>query len=46
MTQGLGDFLFRLIGGEDCGEGTCCTTGAFPGFRLVLFCLQIKMKIK
>ena len=44
MTQGFSSFLLLLDGG--CGEGAGCRAGAGPGFRCVLFCLQIIMKIK
>ena len=45
MTQGFGDFLL-LLGGGGCGEGADCMAGASPGFSRVLFCLQIRMKMK
>ena len=45
MTQGFGGFL--LLGARwGCGCGAGCRAGAGPGFRGVLFCLQIMMKIK
>ena len=44
MTQGFGGFHFLLDGG--CGSGAGCRVGAGPGFRCVLFCLKIMMKIK
>ena len=46
MTQGFGGFLLLLGGGFGCGEGAGCRAGGGPGFRCVLFCLQIIMKIK
>ena len=46
MTQEFGDFLLLLGGGCGCGQFTSCRAGADPGFRCVLFCLQIIMKIK
>ena len=45
MSQGFGGFLL-LGGGCGSGEGVGCRAGAGPGFRCVLFCLQIIMKIK
>ena len=44
MTKGFCGFLILLGGG--CGERAGCRAGAGPGFRCVLFCLQIMMKIK
>ena len=46
MTQGFCGFLLVLGSGGGCGEGAGCMAGAGPGFRRVLFRLQIKMKIK
>ena len=46
MTQGFGGFLLLLGGGCCCGCGAGCRADESPGFRCVLFCLQIMMKIK
>ena len=46
MTQGFGVSLFLLGAGLVCGCGDGYRARAGPGFRCVLFCLQIKMKIK
>ena len=45
MTQEFCGFLLRLGGGGDCGESAGYMAGAGPGFRCVLFCLQIRIKI-
>ena len=44
MTHGFGGFFLLLGGGCGCSAG--CRAGAGPGFRCVLFWLQITMKIK
>ena len=44
MAQDFGGFL--LLPGIGWGCGTGCRAGAGPGFRCVLLCLQIMMKIK
>ena len=44
MTQGFDGFLL-LVGGCWCGCGAGCREGAGPGFKCVLFCMQIMMKI-
>ena len=44
MIQGFGGFLL-LLGDRGCGEGAGYMAGAGPGFRLVIFCLQIIIKI-
>ena len=46
MSQKFGSFLLLLGGSSGCDEGAGCTVGAGPGFRCVLFCMQIIMKIK
>ena len=46
MIQGFGGFFLLLGGLWCCGCGAGCRTGAGPGFRCVLLCLQIIMKIK
>ena len=46
MTQGFCGFLLCLDGSGRCGEGAGCMAGAGSGFRCVLSCLQIRMKIK
>ena len=46
MAQGFGGFFLLLGGGCGRCEGTGFRTGTGPGFRCVLFCLQIMMKIK
>ena len=46
MTKGLGGFLLLLGAGLGCGCPAGCMAGACPGFRCILFCLQIMMKIK
>ena len=44
MIQGFGGFLL-LLGDRDRGEGAGYMAGAGPGFTLVIFCLQIIIKI-
>ena len=44
MTQGFVGFLLLLGAGRGCGAG--CRAGAGPGFRYVLLCRQMMMKIK
>ena len=46
MTQGFGGFILLLgsCWGYGCGAGYMA--GASLGYRCVLFCLQIMMKIK
>ena len=46
MAQGFGGFLLLLRGDCCCDRGAGCKAGGGPGFRCVLFCLQIIMKIK
>ena len=42
MAQGLCAFLLLLGGGKGCPERAGSMASAGPGFRSVLFCLQIK----
>ena len=46
MTKEFGGFLILLGADWDCGCGAGCRAGASPGFKCVLYCLQIMMKIK
>ena len=46
MAQGFCGFIRILGGSGDCGEGSGCMAAVSPGFRWVLFCPRIKIKIK
>ena len=46
MYKGFCGFLLPLVGDKGCGKRTGCMACASPGFRLVLFCVQIRIKIK
>ena len=46
MTKVCCGSLLHLGGDEGCGEGASCLARVGPGFRCVLFCLQIRIEIK